>query len=84
MKGERMPKLAVVEDPVMLLPAGMTYDRKQICKYLLHHPNLDPGILEELAELLEWLRRQWVKMKLPMTPKLHCLLAFYFFAQAFG
>ncbi len=33
----------VMEDPVMLLPAGMTYDRKEICKSLLHHPNLDPS-----------------------------------------
>jgi TPR repeat protein len=33
----------VMEDPVILLPAGMTYDRKQICKSLLHHPNLDPS-----------------------------------------
>jgi TPR repeat protein len=32
-----------MEDPVILLPAGMTYDRKQICKSLLHHPNLDPS-----------------------------------------
>jgi TPR repeat protein len=55
MKGERMPPSAVqalllcpiscdvMEDPVMLLPAGMTYDRKQICASLLHHPNLDPS-----------------------------------------
>ena len=33
----------VMEDPVMLLPAGITYDRKQICASLLHHPNLDPS-----------------------------------------
>jgi hypothetical protein len=33
-----------------------------------------PQILGDLAELLELLRRQWVKMKLPMTPKFHCLL----------
>jgi hypothetical protein len=33
----------VMEDPVILLPAGLTYDRKQICKSLLHHPNLDPS-----------------------------------------
>jgi hypothetical protein len=32
-----------MEDPVILLPAGMTYDRKQICESLLHHPNLDPS-----------------------------------------
>jgi hypothetical protein len=54
-KGERMPPSSVhalllcpiscdvMEDPVILLPAGMTYDRKQICKSLLHHPNLDPS-----------------------------------------
>jgi TPR repeat protein len=53
--GERMPPSSVhalllcpiscdvMEDPVILLPAGMTYDRKQICKSLLHHPNLDPS-----------------------------------------
>jgi hypothetical protein len=28
-----------------------------------------PEILEDLAELLELLRWQWVKMGLPMTPK---------------
>jgi hypothetical protein len=33
----------VMEDPVVLLPAGMTYDCKQICASLLHHPNLDPA-----------------------------------------
>jgi hypothetical protein len=33
-----------------------------------------PDILEDLEEFLELLRRQWVKMKLPMTPKFHCLL----------
>jgi TPR repeat protein len=54
MKGERMPPSVqalllcpiscdVMEDPVMLLPAGMTYDRKQICASLLQHPNLDPS-----------------------------------------
>jgi hypothetical protein len=32
-----------MEDPVILLPAGIIYDRKQICKSLLHHPNLDPS-----------------------------------------
>jgi hypothetical protein len=31
-------------------------------------------ILKDLAELLELLRVQWVKMQLPMTPKFHCLL----------
>jgi hypothetical protein len=31
-------------------------------------------ILDRLAELLELLRVQWVKMQLPMTPKFHCLL----------
>jgi hypothetical protein len=31
-------------------------------------------ILNDLAELLELLRAQWVKMQLPMTPKFHCLL----------
>jgi hypothetical protein len=55
MKGEKMPPSSVqelllcpiscdvMEDPVMLLPSGMTYDRKQICKSLLQHPNLDPS-----------------------------------------
>jgi hypothetical protein len=54
MKGERMPPSVqalllcpiscdVMEDPVLLLPAGMTYDCKQICASLLHHPNLDPA-----------------------------------------
>jgi TPR repeat protein len=33
----------VMEDPVILLPAGMTYDRKQICQSLLQYPNLDPS-----------------------------------------
>jgi hypothetical protein len=33
----------VMENPVILLPAGITYDRKQICMSLLHHPNLDPS-----------------------------------------
>jgi hypothetical protein len=33
---------AVMEDPVVLLPGGMTYDREHICASLLHHPNLDP------------------------------------------
>jgi TPR repeat protein len=32
-----------MEDPVILLPAGMTYDRKHICNSLLYHPNLDPS-----------------------------------------
>jgi hypothetical protein len=33
-----------------------------------------PEILKDLAELLELLRWQWVKMGLPMTPKFHALL----------
>ena len=33
-----------------------------------------PMILQDLSELLNLLRQQWVKMKLPMTPKFHCLL----------
>jgi hypothetical protein len=33
-----------------------------------------PKILKDLEDLLELLRRQWVKMKLLMTPKFHCLL----------
>jgi hypothetical protein len=31
-------------------------------------------ILDDLAELLDLLREQWVRMQLPMTPKFHCLL----------
>jgi hypothetical protein len=31
-------------------------------------------IVKNLAELLDLLRVQWVKMQLPMTPKFHCLL----------
>jgi hypothetical protein len=31
-----------MQDPVILIPSGNTYDCEQICKYLLHHPNLDP------------------------------------------
>jgi hypothetical protein len=33
-----------------------------------------PEILRDLAEFLGLLRRQWVKLKLSMTPKFHCLL----------
>jgi hypothetical protein len=33
-----------------------------------------PEILGNLTELLELLRKQWVIMGLPMTPKFHCLL----------
>jgi hypothetical protein len=54
MEGERMPpsvqalllcpiSFDVMEDPVLLLPAGMTYDCKQICASILYHPNLDPA-----------------------------------------
>jgi hypothetical protein len=32
-----------MQDPVILFPSGNTYDCEQICKSLLHHPNLDPS-----------------------------------------
>jgi hypothetical protein len=32
-----------MQDPVILIPSGITYDCEQICKSLLHHPNLDPS-----------------------------------------
>jgi hypothetical protein len=32
-----------MKDPVILIPSGNTYDCEQICKSLLHHPNLDPS-----------------------------------------
>jgi hypothetical protein len=35
---------------------------------------VNPAIIEEVEELLELLRVQWVKMQLPQTPKFHCLL----------
>jgi hypothetical protein len=41
---------------------------------LTKYGKVTPQILEDLEELLELLRRQWVKMQLPMTPKFHCLL----------
>jgi hypothetical protein len=31
-------------------------------------------ILDDLTELLEVLRKQWVYMQLPLTPKFHCLV----------
>jgi hypothetical protein len=32
-----------MQDPVILIPSGDTYDCEQICKSLSHHPNLDPS-----------------------------------------
>jgi hypothetical protein len=32
-----------MQDPVILIPSGNTYDCEQICKSLLHQPNLDPS-----------------------------------------
>jgi hypothetical protein len=32
-----------MQDPVILIPSGNTYDCEKICKSLLHHPNLDPS-----------------------------------------
>jgi hypothetical protein len=32
-----------MQDPVILIPSGNTYDCEQICKSLLYHPNLDPS-----------------------------------------
>jgi hypothetical protein len=32
-----------MQDPVILIPSGNTYDCEYICKSLLHHPNLDPS-----------------------------------------
>ena len=41
---------------------------------LTKYGKVTEDILDNLAELLELLRVQWVKMQLPMTPKFHCLL----------
>jgi hypothetical protein len=54
MEGERemlsMPSVLMcpishdrMQDPVILIPSGNTYDCEQICKSLLHHPYLDPS-----------------------------------------
>jgi hypothetical protein len=41
---------------------------------LTKYGEVTPEIVNNLNELLELLRLQWVKMQLPMTPKFHCLL----------
>jgi len=35
--------LELMEDPVLLLSSGSTFDRKSLCRSLLAHPNLDPS-----------------------------------------
>ena len=34
--------LDVMEDPVMILQSGITYDHKHLCRSLLEHPDLEP------------------------------------------
>jgi len=44
----------MLQDPVLLLPSGITYDKKFLCQELLREPNVDPFSQQRYKEKLRY------------------------------